>query len=175
MSTTPRVYPLPRRAVHGPRRKVLPRPTHLGLALLVALCLAGLGLGCLVGGVRAQTSEEGVPRFTSASRGPRASYGTEAVERWREMVSAYDWDADTALLVIACESQGNPGAQNPTSDARGLWQLLGWEHVAYRLHGVWSVMNPYVATDVAYRIWEWGGRRFDTAIGWHASVGCWGW
>ena len=155
---------------YRPRRRA-PAPTRLGWAFLFALLL-------LLGGVSAaivRADDEETPRYVPASRGPRASYQTDQVQQWRELVSQYDWDVETALLVISCESEGNPLARNPHSDAKGLWQLLGWEHLAYRLHGVWSVMNPYVATDLAYRIWEWGGRRFDTAIGWHASVGCWGW
>lgn len=138
------------------------------------LFLAMLALGAVTAlSARAQEVEPAAERYAPSSRGPRASYGTERVERWRDLVSEYDWNVDTALLVIACESEGNPLAQNPRSDAKGLWQLLGWEHLAYRLHGVWSVMNPYVATDVAYQIWVWGGRRFGTAIGWRASQSCW--
>jgi len=139
--------------------------------LAATAALAACAVLTLWGSAAAQAVEEPA-RYVPASRGERIA-ATEQVQRWRELVSQYDWNVDLALRVIACESEGNPLAQNPHSDARGLWQLLGWEPLAYRLHGVWSVMNPYVATDLAYRIWEWGGRRFGTSIGWRASQFCW--
>jgi hypothetical protein len=49
-----------------------------------------------------------------------------AVEQWRALVGAY-WPADLvddALSVIACESNGDPSAVNPSSGATGLFQFL---------------------------------------------------
>ena len=48
------------------------------------------------------------------------------VEQWRPLVEAY-WPAELvgwALKIMACESGGDPWADNPRSTARGLFQFL---------------------------------------------------
>jgi hypothetical protein len=56
----------------------------------------------------------------------------EEPEDWVFLVDKYfdDGDFDTAMSILACESGGNPTAQNPRSTARGGWQFLkstwGW-------------------------------------------------
>lgn len=46
-------------------------------------------------------------------------------ERWRPLVAAYfGSETDLALCVVEHESGGNPEAKNPTSTARGLFQIL---------------------------------------------------
>lgn len=47
---------------------------------------------------------------------------SEAIERWRPLVSQYDWNVDEALLVISRESGGNEMAVSSTEDY-GLFQL----------------------------------------------------
>lgn len=52
------------------------------------------------------------------------------VEQWRPLVTAYFGadKADTALCLMWYESGGNPNADNPTSSAAGLFQLLAQWH-----------------------------------------------
>lgn len=97
------------------------------------------------------------------------------VERWRWLVEGYEWDADLALAVIDCESDGDPGATNPYSGAAGLFQLYGWGWKARQLFGpMASVYTPWVNAEVAHWIWRADGRRFGGRAGWQASIGCWG-
>lgn len=44
------------------------------------------------------------------------------VERWRGLVSQYDWPVDQALRIMACESGGDPGAVS-YAGAVGLFQI----------------------------------------------------
>lgn len=48
-----------------------------------------------------------------------------SVEQWRPLVSQHFEDVETALCLMEHESRGNPNAKNPTSSARGLFQILG--------------------------------------------------
>lgn len=61
---------------------------------------------------------------------------TPAVERWRGLVRAHfpERYVDQALSVMACESEGNPNATNPTSGAAGLFQHLPkyWSDRSFR-------------------------------------------
>jgi soluble lytic murein transglycosylase-like protein len=46
------------------------------------------------------------------------------VEQWRGLVSSYGWDVEIALCLMSYESGGNPNAQNRSSGASGLMQVL---------------------------------------------------
>jgi hypothetical protein len=59
----------------------------------------------------------------SGSSGANRGMGSN-VEQWRGLVSAYDWNVDIALCLMARESGGNPNAQNKSSGASGLMQVL---------------------------------------------------
>jgi hypothetical protein len=147
------------------RRRTRPAPTRLGYALLLVLLVLIGGVGLAV----ARADEEEIPRYEPTSRGTRP-----AVVQWRPLLEQYDWDVETALRVIDCESGGVPGVWNHQgSGAHGLFQLLGWEWKAYELYGVWSVADPVVNVGVAYWIWAASGGTFGTSMGWRASVGCW--
>lgn len=61
--------------------------------------------------------------------------------------------------VLACESGGNPTAQNPRSSASGLWQILdstwaGFGGYARALHAPWQVQNEKAAL-----LWAGGAGR----------------
>jgi hypothetical protein len=170
------------RDLHSFRPRARERPRWdrfaFGLAtgMLIGLTLFALGV---VGAIHAEDGE----RFSPSSRGPRASYETDQVQQWRAAVDAYPWPTETALLVIACESQGDPGVSNRDgSGATGLFQLLGWEWLAARLYGTRDVTIPWVNIAVAYQLWRDAGGTFGwwgadgRAHGhWAASIGCWGW
>ena len=56
------------------------------------------------------------------------------VDRWRPLVAVHfpgDW-VDWGLSIIACESRGNPNAENRRSSAAGLFQFVRatWDRVA---------------------------------------------
>lgn len=134
------------------------------LALLIALAIAIL--------VPLKVDAQDAPRYEPSVRGPRASYQTDQVQQWREAVAEYPWPVETALLVIACESQGDPGAINPSSGAAGLMQLYGWGWLAGRLTGSRNVLDPWVNIRTAFALWEDSGGRFG--FHWEASRSCWG-
>lgn len=131
-------------------------------------CICVLLFAILPGSARADED-----RYVPASRGPRATYGTPQVEQWREVIAEYDWPVEQALLVVSCESEGDPDAVNPSSGATGLFQLYGWRSLAERLTGSPNLRNGWVNVRTAYELWRDSGRRF----GWHwyASMPCWAW
>jgi hypothetical protein len=148
-------------------------PTHrrpwdrLAYGVVVGFLLGAVLFG--LGVIRAEDGDD-APRFAPSSRGTRP-----AVSRWRPLLEQYpDWDVDTGLRVIDCESGGDPAVWNyQGSGAVGLWQLLGWEWLARRLFGSALMTDPWVNTAVAHVIWLESGGRFGTSMGWAASAGCW--
>lgn len=96
------------------------------------------------------------------------------VEEWRSLVAAYfaPTDVDLALTVIACESGGDPNAQNPKSGAAGLFQHIPryWEarSSAVGLPGA-SIFDPVAnVAAAAYLVYADGGWKH-----WAASSACW--
>lgn len=78
---------------------------------------------------------------TTPDEGPPPAVKPE-VERWRSTVSAHFPAArvDEALLIIQCESNGDPDAVNPFSGAAGLFQFLP---------GTWAVASVGAGLDGA--------------------------
>lgn len=79
-------------------------------------------------------------------------YGS-GVERWRPLVSKYDWKVDKALSIMRCESGGNPNAISRTNDY-GLFQLnaptwIGKYGLTYS-----NIRNPETNVYAAYRIYK---------------------
>ncbi len=75
---------------------------------------------------------------------PPRSYG-EGVEQWRETVAQWfsPQHVDEALLVMWCESRGDPSAKNRRSTASGLFQMLkGWWGGGYGSSAV-PVFDPF--------------------------------
>lgn len=67
------------------------------------------------------------PTEVAAPVVPPANTGMGSdVEQWRSLVTSYFGAnlTDTALCLMSFESGGNPGAQNPSSGASGLMQVL---------------------------------------------------
>lgn len=137
--------------------------------------LVALILGLLALALAWPAHAEEPDRYQPSSRGPIRFLETEQVQQWRPLLEQYDWPVETALRVIACESEGKAAVWNREgSGAHGLFQLLGWEAKAFELYGVWSVADPEVNVGVAHYLYRAGGNRFNTRIGWSASAHCWG-
>lgn len=113
---------------------------------------------------------------------PRPSQpAPDSVEAWRPLVAAY-WPADqveTALCVIWGESRGDPGADNPTSTARGLWQFLKgtWDKVAGWVDGPTydsgAPYDPEISTRYAVLLWEAVEAEGGNGWGqWNAAARC---
>ncbi len=68
---------------------------------------------------------------------------------WRTLLSAYsDWDIDTMMAIIACESHGDPNAVSPDGRNIGAFQ----ENI---VHGfVYADMiDPVRSTALAHDVW----------------------
>lgn len=108
-----------------------------------------------------------VPPPVSKATGPRVNPPPAGVEQWRGLVAAI-WppeQVDSALRVLACESQGDPGAISPTDDW-GLMQINRptWE-TTYGPASSW--LDPATNLRVALAIWRQGGWGWWTC-GWAA-------
>jgi len=93
--------------------------------------------------------------------------GDRDEELWRHLVDEYFGDigeTDNALVIIACESNGDPFAVNPDGEVpKGLWQFIpstwewatphvGWEE-EHRFH-------PEAATATARWLYDWADGRY---------------
>ena len=95
------------------------------------------------------------PSPTASPSSSHRGMGSD-IEQWRGLISAY-FPADQvemALCIIRYESGGNPGAKNPLSSARGLFQILAslWAPhygVAYE-----TLYDPTTNTEIAADIWR---------------------
>lgn len=92
--------------------------------------------------------------------------GERNEEAWRNLVDEFFGDigeTDNALVIIACESNGDPFAVNPNGKVpKGLWQFIpstwewatpftGWDH-EHRFH-------PRAATETARWLYDWADGR----------------
>lgn len=78
------------------------------------------------------------------------------VEQWRPLVSTYGWNVDIALCLMQAESGGNPDAQNPSSGASGLMQVLpSWADN----FGVTpaDLFDPVTNLNISYALYQDGG------------------
>lgn len=78
------------------------------------------------------------------------------IERWRPLVSMYfpEEEIDRALCIISHESSGDPDADNPTSSARGLFQVLGSLWAPHYGIDRTDLYDPLINTRIAVDIWE---------------------
>ncbi len=78
------------------------------------------------------------------------------VVRWLPLVEQHfeHWQVETMMCLMGYESGGNPDAKNPTSSARGLFQILSslWGPI----FGVTpeQLFDPVINTSVARRVYE---------------------
>lgn len=151
----------PRKAVHGPPGRRLPRPTALGWALLIVLMLLLGGMTAAI--ARAQESEP--ERYTPSARG-----GRQAVRELAEQHFAPEW-VGWAVRTAGCESSFDLYAYSAGFDRR--WGVF-YEHIgALQVDGVtWrrvaegDLLEPgvnfavaaYVLATQGSRAWPWCGR-----------------
>lgn len=93
------------------------------------------------------------------------------VEQWRGLVAAY-FPAESvngALAVMRCESGGNPWADNPTSAATGLFQIMATLWGPAYGYTTAQLFDPAINTMIAADLHAKNGWR-----DWNASRHCWG-
>lgn len=102
-----------------------------------------------------ETASEAVPETESAPSGDTGM--GSGVEQWRGLVTAYFGSgADTALCLMAHESGGNPNAQNPSSGASGLMQVLpSW--AGKFGYSESDLFNPDVNLSISKALYDDGG------------------
>ena len=133
---------------------------------IVLLLIVVAAAACIWPAV-ARAEDGDAPRFAPSVR------GGDPAERWREVVSVYPWDADTAIAIVRCESRGDESAVNETSGAQGLFQVLPqtWQRLANTIHGTWvSLLDGQVNTRTAFALYE----AFNGWSPWASSRACWG-
>lgn len=86
----------------------------------------------------------------------------QAVEQWRPLVAGHFGDlgpaaVETALCLIFFESKGNPTADNPTSSATGLFQVLARTWGPRYGVSVADLETPEVNTFIARKLYDDGG------------------
>lgn len=79
----------------------------------------------------------------------------KASEGWRELVTAHfpADQVDTALRIIQCESNGDPGARNGSSGASGLFQVMPFwaDHFGVSRE---SLFDPETNAEIARKVWD---------------------
>jgi hypothetical protein len=105
---------------------------------------------------------------TTSTAKPRSTVRwTGSVEQWRSLVAAYfrAGDVDRAMRIMACESGGNPNADNPRSSAAGLFQHLGKYWASRSAAAGWAGYSIYhPEANVAVAAW------LRDAAGWGSWV-----
>lgn len=76
---------------------------------------------------------------------------------------------DVEARIIACESGGNPTAENPTSSAAGLYQFTSGTWNNYQGYPTASSAPPEVQRAKFQEVWAEGAGAFH----WASSRGCW--
>lgn len=98
------------------------------------------------------------PTPKPTSRAPRRSTVSVPgnVEGWRPLVAGYfpADQVDRALCIIWHESRGNPNADNPTSSATGLFQVLASLWAPHYGVTTAQLYNPETNTRIAAAIWR---------------------
>lgn len=102
-----------------------------------------------------------IPEFDDYLEAVAISDNAGDIERWRPLVSLYfpPEEVETAICIIGRESNGDPDADNPTSSARGLFQVLGSLWAPHYGIPRTDLYDPVINTRLAVDIWEnygWG-------------------
>jgi len=84
---------------------------------------------------------------------------TRGVEQWRSLVSQYDWDVETVLRIMTCESGGNSGAVGDTTTAYASYGLMQIRALPGRPAPSWLLI-PENNISYAYQLSN-GGANFN--------------
>ncbi len=92
------------------------------------------------------------------------------VDSYYDLISRYDWDADSAYKIMMCESSGNPNANNFNHRTRdnsfGLFQINLYGNLANDRPSAEWLKVPENNIAYAYELYVKEGRRFGTTGGW---------
>lgn len=88
---------------------------------------------------------------------PRAVF-TGNVEQWRSLVSQYNWNVDTVLAIMRCESGGNPNAVGDRSTAYASYGLMQVRALPGRPSPEWLLV-PENNIAYAYQLYASSGFR----------------
>lgn len=112
-------------------------------SLFLSLCLVAPGI-C------------DVPELDDYLQAVAVSENAGPVERWRPLVELHfpPDETERALCIIRHESGGDPDADNPTSSARGLFQILGSLWAPHYGVARTDLYDPALNARLARDIWE---------------------
>jgi hypothetical protein len=132
---------------------IMPEPLIDGTTPAPTRCL---GAGCVTWPEQV-CPDEPPPGAGATPGGPYATTLTEVEEAWRPLVEGYfcaEYAVTEALHIIACESNGDPDAVNPSSGTTGLFQL----HPGWFPSIAGDPADPEVNTAFARHLWRaaWG-------------------
>lgn len=113
------------------------------MSLLLSLCLVVPGV-CEVPELDGYLDAVSVPETA------------DPIERWRPLVELHfpEDEVQRALCIIGRESNGDPSADNPTSSARGLFQILGSLWAPHYGIERSDLYDPLINTRLARDIWD---------------------
>lgn len=112
------------------------------MSFLLAICVSVAG-SCLA-------------TYTEPMQTPAIERAADPIGRWYPLVASVfpESEVETAMCIIGHESAGEPGADNPRSSARGLFQVLGSMWAPRFGVSRSALYDPGTNTRIARAIWE---------------------
>ena len=76
-----------------------------------------------------------------------------------DLIAKYDWDIDTMLYILSCESSGNPKAVGDTNTKHHSYGVLQVRNLPERELNIEDLFEPEYNIDYAYQLWQKQGYR----------------